>query len=226
MDDNNSNNFSNKEEIDEEREIYFYMILECKKKLRNCDFDFDYFDYEKEDVFKKYKIQSPPQLIYNKLIVGKNGLFLGENVFKLKINRLKLNTLNKKKLSYIELKFFLKDNDELTYRIEFPLKQNTFVYDSSLCCKHGYSICSLSKKLFHQNIIPFYESCELYIKALEKNNKHNRIELLFKEKIDLYKKKKNFYLLIYLFLKIYDKYKHLCSELIDSFKQINEKGNI
>ena len=83
----------------------------------------------------------------------------------------------------------------------------------------------MSKRIIRQNIIPFYESCELYIKALEKNNKQNKIEILFKETIELYKKKKNFSLLIYLFLKIYDKYKHLCSELIDSFKQLIKETN-
>ena len=214
MGDNDSYNCPNKDEIDEEREIYFIMLQECEKKLRNSDIFYD------EDI--NYIIE-PPQLIYNTLIVGKGGLFLGENVFKLKINILKLHTLKKKKSSYIKLKFILKDNYEYSYNIEFPLKQNSFIYDSSSCFKH-FSICSMPR-IIYQNIIPFYESCELYIKALEKNNKHNKIELLFKETIELYKKKKKFSLLIYLFLKIYDKYKHLCCELIDSFKQINEKGN-
>ena len=39
------------------------------------------------------------------------------------------------------------------------------------------------------------------------------------------KRKKNFSLLISLFLKIYEQYKDLCSKLIKIFNQINDKEN-
>ena len=66
---------------------------------------------------------------------------------------------------------------------------------------------------------------DLFLEALNKNKEMNKIELLFKETIELYKSKKKFSLLISLFLKIYQKYNSLCSQLIDTFKEINEEEN-
>ena len=53
----------------------------------------------------------------------------------------------------------------------------------------------------------------------------NKIEILYKETIELYKSKKTFGLLIFLFLKLYQQKKELCSYLIDIFKEINNNEN-
>ena len=50
-------------------------------------------------------------------------------------------------------------------------------------------------------------------------------EKLYKDTIDLYEQKKQYSLLITLFLKVYEKKKELCKHLIEIFFRINDKEN-
>ena len=84
------------------------------------------------------------------------------------------------------------------------------------CCK---SIIDIGKKI-EQNK-EYYEKIDYFLKALEKIGNDSLIDCLYKETIELYKKKKGFSFLILLFLKIYKK-KDLCIELMKIFKEINE----
>ena len=62
-----------------------------------------------------------------------------------------------------------------------------------------------------------------FIIALEENEENNKIDLLYKDTIDLYKEKKGFGLLIPLFVRIYQK-KDLCSILLNKFKEMNDNS--
>jgi len=60
---------------------------------------------------------------------------------------------------------------------------------------------------------------------LKANNENNKVEILYDETIDLYKKKKKFSFLICLFLKVYEQSKDSCSKLIKIFNEINDREN-
>ena len=59
----------------------------------------------------------------------------------------------------------------------------------------------------------------------EKNEINQKEKKLYKDTIDLYEQKKQFSLLITLFLKIYGKNKELCKQLIEIFYRINNEEN-
>ena len=68
----------------------------------------------------------------------------------------------------------------------------------------------------------YYEVLEFFVKALEKNGEETTmIDILYKESIELYSKKKGFTLMIELFLKSYEK-EMLCPDLMKAFKKFNE----
>ena len=60
---------------------------------------------------------------------------------------------------------------------------------------------------------------------MKANNENNKVEILYDETIDLYKKKKKFSFLICLFLKVYEQSKDSCSKLIKIFNEINDREN-
>ena len=63
---------------------------------------------------------------------------------------------------------------------------------------------NIVKEDIDQRIIPLYNKLDIFLKALKNNNEKNKIEKLYDETIDSYKKKKKFNLLIFIFLKIYE----------------------
>ena len=69
--------------------------------------------------------------------------------------------------------------------------------------------------------LEYAEKMEYFIKALEKTEEKSKIDELYKDTLNLYFNKKDFSLLISLFLKIYTK-KDLCNQLLTGFKKMNE----
>ena len=104
------------------------------------------------------------------------------------------------------------------YIITFENKDNIFIYDVTL--EVGKKIIKILRKI-DQNKIEYNEKMEFFIEALEAKEEKNRINDLFKDTITLYSKKKNFGLLISLFLKI-NKIKNLCSKLLEKFFNMNK----
>ena len=186
---------------DKEKEIYF-IILKISE--------------EKVDLNLKFLSKIEPQNIYKKSIEKGNSSFLLYNVFKLNIKEKDKKSSNKYKIEYIE--------GEDAYVILFSIKENTFLYETELKKDNKY-LDNIVKESIDQNIVPFYNKLDIFLEALEKNNENNKIEKLYDETINFYKKKKKFSLLISLFLKIYDKNKNLCSKLLEIFNKINEKEN-
>ena len=101
--------------------------------------------------------------------------------------------------------------------IHFDSKGLTFVYEVNL--EVGEEISGSPRKISQNK--EDYEIIEFFIKALEKNKEERLIDDLYKETIELYANKKDFSLLIILFLKIYQK-KDLCLQLLQIFKKLNE----
>ena len=165
----------------------------------------------------KFLSEIEPKIIYNKSIEKGKGSFLFHNVFKLDVKKKEKNEKVEEYLLQYEI-------GEESYDILFNVKENSFIYEVKLL-KGNKFIDNIVKRKINQNQIPLQYKLDLFLEALNKNKEMNKIELLFKETIELYKSKKKFSLLISLFLKIYQKYNSLCSQLIDTFKEINEEEN-
>lgn len=118
----------------------------------------------------------------------------------------------------------LKLNIKSENKISFSIKSNFFYYDVSLQKRDVY-IDILPPEDINQNAISYYNKLQIFLDALNKNKETNKIEKLYKEAISLYKKKKDFNLLIFLFLQIYEN-NNLCSKLLDTFKDIKVLENI
>ena len=110
-------------------------------------------------------------------------------------------------------------NGEDKYIISFPNQKSTIIYDVTL--EKGLKIIAPKRKIA-QNRLEYREKMNLLIKALEENNKNDKIDILFKDTIDLYSKKKGFNFLIPLFLKIY-KNKDLFLLLLENFKETDDE---
>ena len=167
-----------------------------------------------------------PSRIYKKVIQKGKDSFLEENVFKLIIkeseneNETENDETEKGKKSYkIE---YIQGED--SYDILFSTKENSFVYETELKKGNKY-LDNIIKEDINQKIIPLHNKLDIFLEALKENQESNKIEKLYSETIDLYKKKKKFSLLISLFLKLYDKYKNLCIKLMNTFEKINNKEN-
>ena len=179
-------------------QIYFF-ITYTKKEKENED--------EKDFVEPKKKALKP-ECIYTEELY-KNQIYFYNKIYKVSKSAGK----GKKGNNYY---FEYEINDE-KYVISFDAKESTFIYNVSL--EFGKSIIDIRKKIDQNK--EYYDIIEYFIKALEKKGQEKLIDSLYKETIEIYKKKKGFDFLISLFLKIYQK-KDLCKELLKIFKEINE----
>ena len=186
-----------------DKDIYFIILNRSEDKI-------NFFD-------SKCLSEINPEIIYYKRIKNGKDSFLFKHVFKLTLNK---NEENKERSRYI----IQYEMGEELYDILFNVKENIFIYELKLQ-KYNKYIKNIAKKDIEQNLIPIQNKLDIFLKALIKNNDNNKIEILYEEGIKLYKSKKNFTFLIFLFLKLYQQNKKLCSKLIDTFKEINDKGN-
>ena len=104
------------------------------------------------------------------------------------------------------------------------MQDDCFAYQPELKKGNKYLPDFLGEPI-EQNIIPLYNKLDIFLEALEHNNEIDKKEKLYEDTIDLYEEKKQFSLLIPLFLKIYENNKELCSKLIEIFYKINDKEN-
>ena len=220
------NNDETKNNNNKEKEIYFLILYEMKAQEKDNDF-----------IFTKYEIK--PQIIYTKEIKAQNGTYLYEKVFKIK-KKLKKEGKKKedkkkedktkeekKKESHskeekiiteeIEIQFEI-DNDN--YIITFTDKDKNFYFDIDLKKGNKYLIY-IERQKIDQSIIDYIQKLDLFLTALKENKEEDKIIILYEEIIDLYSKKKSFYLLISLFINIYEK-KNLCRKLIEEFYKMNK----
>ena len=153
--------------------------------------------------------------IYNKYELNqKEGLYFYQKVFKLFIKSDEILKEKKVNLSFeIGLKF---------YTISLNIDDKSFYYDIKLTKEYKY--LPIPKSNEDQNNLNYYQKLEIFIAALKENKEEEKIDNLYKETIKLFSKKKKFYLLISLFINIYDK-PNLCTELMEEFQKINKEKN-
>ena len=207
MEESSSTQYSQNESIkDKDKDVYFLVLQPSEEKI-----DFTGLNYE-----TKNKIV--PQIIFQERIDREDKTYLEEIVFKFKKKKEKAPN----KATEYAITFYEGDH---TYDISFSLKNECFVYQPDLKTGNKY-LDNILKEPIKQNIIPLYNKLDIFIKALKKINELEiKEEKLFEDTIALYEDKKQFSLLINLFLKIYKNNKDLCSKLIKIFYKINEEDN-
>ena len=107
------------------------------------------------------------------------------------------------------------------YIISFDSKGASFIYDVKLA-KTKRMITILRN--INQNIIQYYNKMHFFVDALKKNNEENKLNIFFKDTIELFSIKKGFSFLIALFVEIY-KNKDLCKLLLKKFKEMSISQN-
>jgi len=113
--------------------------------------------------------------------------------------------------------YFEFDLDDDRYIISFDSKGASFIYDIKLeKTKRTTRLMIIVK----QDVIEYYDKMHIFINALKENNEKNKIDLLYKDAIELFSIKKYFTFLIELFVEIYKK-EDLCKILLDKFKEMN-----
>ena len=182
-----------------DKEIYFIISNSSEEKINFSDL--------------KCISEIHPKIIYEKSVDKGKVSFLFHHVFKLV---LKKSENHKYKVQY--------EIGEILYDIFFEVKNKIFIYEIKLQ-EYNKLLNNIPIKDIDQNQITIQNKLDIFLEALEKNNEINKIEILYKETIDLFKTKKKFSLLIFLFLKLYQRKKELCSLLTDIFKEINAKEN-
>ena len=178
--------------------IYFFIFYPRNEKENVNDIEF---------VIQENKSERPECIYSNEKYENKRYYY--KKIFKFKKSKEK----GKKGNDY----YFEFEIDEDKYTISFNSKGNTFIFEVTL--EVGKIIIPIRRKV-NQNDIDYNEKIDDFIYALEKNSENDKIDLLYKDALDLYLKKKSFYLLIFLFVRIYQK-KELCTELLTKFKEMN-----
>ena len=182
-----------------EKEIYFIVLYKRKEKEMKNDFFFSENNYSIINIYEKFELNQ------------KEGLYFYQKVFKLCIESDKI--IKEKKIN-ISFKIGGK-----TYTISLKVDDKLFYYDIILTKEYNL-LPKLSRSNEDQNILNYFQKLEIFIAALKENKEETKIDILYKETIKLYSKKKDFFLLISLFINIYEK-PNLCPRLMEEFKIIN-----
>ena len=181
--------------------IYFFISYSRKERENREDIEFVVPDNDKETPECIISIENYENKAYNY-----------KKIFRA-INKSK--TSKKKEIKY----YFEFEIGDTKYIISFNAQKDVyFIYDITL--QWGKADINIRRKI-NQNKVGYIEKLEIFKEALEAKNETEKIQELYKETIDLYSRKKGFYFLIELFLKIY-KEKDLCSDLMKRFRKMNE----
>ena len=187
----------------EGKEIYFMILIKKEENLMNKS---DKLNFISEIV---------PRIYYEKEIKIENNSSIESKVYK----------LNLKCEIPIVIEYEI-GND--IYTISFSIENNSFIYDVELK-KVNKFYSDIIKEEIDQNIIKLYNKLAIFKEAFEKNSEFNKIDRLYEEAIKLFKIKKDFNLLIFLFLSIFDlngNKKHLYLKLLKSFNDVKSIQNI
>ena len=202
------------ESKEKNKDVYFIIVRPSEEKI-----DFKGLNYETDNKIK-------PLIVFNKTIDKEDKTYLEEIVFKFKKKSKKKEKDGKNKESTKSTKYAIKFlEEEHTYNITFSLKDDCFVYQPELKTGNKY-LPNILEEPIKQNIVPLYNKLNIFLEALQKDSEiDKKEEKLYEDTIKLYENKKQFSLLIALFLKIYKKNKKLCSNLIEIFNKINAEEN-
>ena len=207
----NSKEDQKDEENDKNNEAYFLILIPSEKKI-----NFQFLSY-------KTKNMIVPTIIFENMVKKDDKANLQVIVFKFKKKMEKADNENESsKSTKYEITFFEKEH---IYNITFTSKNEYFIYQPELYIRNEYKQ-DISPEPIQQNIVPLYMKLNIFIEALcNKKELNQKEEKLYKDTIDLYKEKKEFSLLITLFLKFYEKNKELCKQIIEIFYLTNDEKN-
>ena len=187
------------EEVSKEKkskEIYFIIRYERKEMEKPNDFFFTKIYYKIDNIYIEVK-QEKDLYIYKKVF----KVFMKED--------------NSKEDYKLNLSFKI---GGYTHTISFNVDDKSFYYDiEHIKVNKLLSILPEHK----QNFLNYYQKLELFIAALKQNKEEGKIDNLYEETIKLYSKMNEFYLLLLLFVKIYEK-QNLCPKLIEEFNKMNK----
>ena len=196
---------------DKDDDVYFLILMPSEE-----NFDFQGKTFKSENILE-------PTIIYRHKVEKGNGTYLEELVFKGRKQKKSNEKENepKKSTQYL-ITYFI---EEHIYNITFSSKNESFIYQPKLEIGNKY-LQDIPFEPIKQNIVPLYNKLNIFLEALKQTKEINqKEEKLYKDTIDLYEQKKQFSLLINLFLKIYAKNKELCKNLIEIFFKINDQEN-
>ena len=149
------------------REIYFIVLIPSEEKINFDDL--------------KFLSEIEPETIYESSIEKGKGSFLFHNVFKMILKKIEKNEKTLQNTLQYEI-------GEQSYDISFNVQKETFIYEIKLL-KGNKFLGNIVKRNINQNIIPLHYKLDIFLEALKKNNEIDKIEILYGEKIELYKKK-------------------------------------
>ena len=204
-------NSQNNEVDTKDKDAYILILRPSEEKI-----DFTGLDYETKNKIK-------PDIFFQNRVDKEDKTYLEEIIFKFKK---KAKKKEKEKESTKSTKYAITfSKGDHTYDITFSLKDECFVYLPELKTGNKY-LDNILKEPIKQNIVPLYIKLNIFIEALlKKNELEIKEKKLYDDTINLYEDKKQFSLLITLFLKIYQNNKDLCSKLLEIFYKINEEEN-
>jgi len=202
------NQCQNSESETKYKDIYFLILRPSEEKV-----DFTGLNYKTENKIK-------PSIVHKKKIDKEDGTFLEEIVFKFRKKEEKKKNEKKESSKSYAIKFY---ENEHTYNIKFSLKNESFIYQPKLTTGNKY--LDIIEEPIEQNLVPLYNKLNIFLEALKTNNESELVNKLYEDTINLYTKKKQFSLLVTLFLKTYENNKDLCKDLIKEFYDINHEDN-
>ena len=184
-----------------ETKLYFFISYPLTKKV-NADDNF---------IVPEDKNNFPKCIYMDETF--ENGLYYYKKIFMINKSTEKGNKNNNYKYEF--------KLDDKKYIISFDSKGASFIYEVKLeKIQRNMQIL----KEINQNSIQYYDKMHIFVDALRENNEENKIDLLYKDTIDLFSIKEGFTFLIELFVEIY-KNKDLCQDLLKKFKEMNLKIN-
>ena len=185
-------------QIESSSSLYFFISYPRAKKEKEEDI----FFVVPED--KKHT----PKCIH-KTEIFENKVYYYQKIFMVN----KQATTGKKANNY-NFEFEIDDDK---YIISFNSKEASFIYDVKL--EKTKRMIQILRKI-NQNFIQYNDKMHFFVDALKENNEEHKINLLFKDTIELFSIKKGFSFLIEIFVEIYEK-KDLCELLLKIFKEMN-----
>ena len=245
MNEESSKVLSSEEKLNE---IYFSILYRRQEKEKEKDFVFTKCESEPKKIYTKEFVMSNGSCFYEKVFKLKRKPKKKEESkkhtdtksnedskrkketkkrdetkkveeTKKKDNKKKEHKSNDDKaIEVIEIEFQIGEKDY--YMLTFNDEDKSFYFDIELK-KGNKFLKNIARETISQNILNYYQKLELFIAALKQNKEEGKIDNLYEETIKLYSEKKGFYLLISLFINVYEK-ENLCSKLIEEFYKMNE----
>ena len=115
----------------------------------------------------------------------------------------------------IELKL---NNKGEIFKISFVAEESDFIFNPTLTIKKNKT--ANEKNITQMNVFKISKKIDIFVNYLEKENENSKLGTLYNDGVDFFKLNKDYELLIYLFIKLFEapqKYKDVCKKLLNIF---------